>query len=184
MNKKKNTINTGNGKLDNKITKQLTVVSTIGYDVVSSALPKNFFEGLLIKEMELNDEFTMEKLLDLVGQYSLAIEYYLIADPTKAKAYKNRMEYLLTNKDTLLRLRRQNKPEDNEKIQKLNKNSKEFSQTKQYVKLKQEDLKLEDISQQVNTVLNKGSLKEDEKKHVKNLIDEDIEKQNINWKKK
>ena len=64
MNKKKNTISTDNGKLDNKITKQLTVVSTIGYDVVSSALPKNFFEGLLIKEMDLNDEFTMEKLLD------------------------------------------------------------------------------------------------------------------------
>ena len=37
---------------------------------------------------------------------------------------------------------------------------------------------------QVNTVLNKGSLKEDEKKNVKNLIDKDIEKQNISWKKK
>ena len=182
MNKKKTIEST----LTNKKTEQLTVVSTLGYDVVSTTLPKNFFEGLLIKEMDLTDEFTMEKLLDLVGQYSIAIEHYLQSDPMKAKAYKNRMEYLLTNKDTLLRLRRQNlkKSEDNDKIQKLNKSSKEFNQTKQYVKLKQEDIKSLDISKQVNTVLNKGSLKEDEKKNVKLLIDEDIEKQNISWKKK
>ena len=184
MNKKKNNESKiiDNGK-DKKLSSQLTVVSTLGYDVVSTTLPKNFFEGLLIREMELNEEFTMEKLLDLVAQYSLAIEYYLDIEPMKAKAYQNRMEYLLTNKDTLVQLRRQkmNKTEDKDKenIPKINKNSKEFSQTRQYVKFKQEDLKLEDISQQVNTVLNKGILKEDEKKNVKILIDEDIEKQNI-----
>jgi hypothetical protein len=189
MNKKKNNESKiiDNGK-DKKLSSQLTVVSTLGYDVVSTTLPKNFFEGLLIREMELNEEFTMEKLLDLVAQYSLAIEYYLDIEPMKAKAYQNRMEYLLTNKDTLVQLRRQkmNKTEDKDKenIPKINKNSKEFSQTRQYVKFKQEDLKLEDISQQVNTVLNKGILKEDEKKNVKILIDEDIEKQNISWKKK
>ena len=178
---------TQKGKLYAKSKSNLTVVGTLGYDVVSTSLPKNFFEGLLIKEMELNDEFTMEKLLDLVGQYSLAIEYYLQIDPMKAKAYQNRMEYLLTNKDTLVQLNKHNmggKQEENEKAQKLNKNSKEFYQTKQYVKLKQEDLKFEDISQQVSTVLDKGSLKDDEKKNVKKMIDDDIEKQNKSWKKK
>ena len=178
---------TQTGKLFAKSKSNLTVVGTLGYDVVSTSLPKNFFEGLLIKEMELNDEFTMEKLLDLIGQYSLAIEYYLQIDPMKAKAYQNRMEYLLTNKDTLIQLSKHNmggKQEENEKAQKLNKNSKELFKTKQYVKFKQEDLKFEDISQQVSTVLDKGSLKDDEKKNVKKMIDDDIEKQNKSWKKK
>ena len=98
-----------------KSNNQLTVVSTSGYSMVSTTLPKNFFEGLLILEMELNDEFTMEKLLTLVNQYSLAIEFYLEIDPMKAKAYQNRMEYLLTNKDTLVQLQRQKM----KKIQKL-----------------------------------------------------------------
>ena len=146
--------------------KQLTVVSHSGYNMVSTTLPKNFFEGLLIREMELNNEFTMEKLLALVNQYSIAIEFYLESDPMKAKAYQNRMEYLLTTKDTLVQLSRikSGKNDENEKNQKI-KNNKDFNQTKQYVKLKQEDLKYEDISKKVNTVINMGNKKDDEKKN-------------------
>ena len=165
---------------------QLTVVSTTGYSMVSTTLPKNFFEGLLILEMELNDEFTMEKLLTLVNQYSLAIEFYLEIDPMKAKAYQNRMEYLLTNKDTLVQLQRQKmkKNNENEKNPKINRRITQFNKTKTYVKLKQEDLKYEDISKKVNKVLDTGNLKDDEKKNVINLIEEDINKQDISWKNK
>lgn len=172
-------------KYVSKNNNKLTVVGTVGYNVVSTSLPENFFEGLLIKEMELNNEFTKEKLLELVRQYSLAIEYYLQIDPMKAKAYQNRMEYLLTNKDTLIQLNKykSGKVDENEKKEQF-KNKKDFSQTKQYVKLKQEDLKLEDISKQVNTVLDKNNLKEQTKQSVKNLINNDIQKQNENWKEK
>ena len=195
MKKKKNDKNNKNKPKEKKekpqpkyVTKnnsQITVVGTAGYNVVSTTLPNNFFQGLLIKEMELNNEFSMEKLLDLVGQYSLAIEYYLQIDPMKAKAYQNRMEYLLTNKDTLVQLSKikSGKPDENEKKEPV-KNKKVFNETKQYVKLKQEDLKLEDISKQVNTVLDKGNKKEEVKKSVQNLINDDIQKQNENWKEK
>ena len=195
MKKKKNDKNNKNKPKEKKekpqpkyVTKnnsQITVVGTAGYNVVSTTLPNNFFQGLLIKEMELNNEFTMEKLLGLVGQYSLAIEYYLQIDPMKAKAYQNRMEYLLTNKDTLVQLskHKSGKPDENEKKEPV-KNKKVFNETKQYVKLKQEDLKLEDISKQVNTVLDKGNKKEEVKKSVQNLINDDIQKQNENWKEK
>ena len=169
---------------------QLTVVSTTGYNMVSTTLPKNFFEGLLILEMELNDEFTMEKLLTLVNQYSLAIEFYLETDPMKAKAYQNRMEYLLTNKDTLVQLQRQKMRKNNENNNENEKNAKiirrstQFNKTKTYVKLKQEDIKSEDISKKVNKVLDTGNLKDDEKKNVINLIEEDIKKQDVSWKNK
>ena len=173
-----------------KTNNQLTVVSTTGYNMVTTTLPNNFFEGLLILEMELNDEFTMEKLLTLVNQYSLAIEFYLDTDPMKAKAYQNRMEYLLTNKDTLVQLQRQKlrknneNNNENEKKDKIIKRSTQFNKTKAYVKLKQEDIKSEDISKKVNKVLDTGNLKDDEKKNVINLIEDDIKRQDESWKSK
>ena len=184
-NKIQETKNIRNPKYVTKNNSQITVVGTAGYNVVSTSLPQNFFEGLLIKEMELNNEFTMERLLGLVGQYSLAIEFYLQMDPMKAKAYQNRMEYLLTNKDTLIQLSKikSGKVDENEKKEPT-KNKKDFTQTKQYVKLKQEDIKNEDISQKVSTVLDKGISKEEMKKNVQNLINDDIEKQNESWKTK
>ena len=153
--------------------------------MVSTSLSNNFFEGLLIKEMELNNEFTMEKLLGLVAQYSLAIEFYLQIDSMKAKAFQNRLEYLLTNKDTLIQLskHKSGKVDDNEKKEPV-KNKKDFNQTKTYVKLKQEDIKSEDISKKVNTVLNNDNSKEEIKKTVQILISDDIQKQNVKWKEK
>ena len=177
---------TENDKLLSNNNNQLTVVSSQGYEVVSTTLPNNFYEGLLIREMELNNEFTIEKLLDLVSQYSLAIEFYLQIDPLKSKDYQNRMEYLLTNKDTLIQLSKYKigKPdENNEKSQNQKiKNNKEFKQSKHYIKLKQEDINNEDISEKVNSVINKG--KKDENKNVQNLINDDIKKQNESWKEK
>ena len=168
----------------NKVS-QLTVVGHSGYNIVSTSLPSNFFEGLLIMEMELNNEFSMEKLLALVSQYSLAIEFYLQTDPMKAKAYQNRMEYLLTNKDTLVALSRikSGKKDENENEQKIKKN-KDSNKTKQYVKFQQEGLKEEDIFKRVNTVLNQGNTKIEEKKNVKSLINDDIKKQDESWKEK
>ena len=89
-------------------TTNLAFVNKSGYNITSISLPKNFFENLLILEMDLEEEFSTEKLIQLVQQYSNAIEYYTEENPIKAKAYQNRMEYLLTNKDTLMKLKRQN----------------------------------------------------------------------------
>ena len=104
-----------------KSTNQLAVVSNNGYRIASTTLPENFFENLLILEMELEDEFSLEKLIELVKQYSIAIEYYLQFEPNKAKAYQNRMEYLLTNKDTLVKLKKQKVKEKNINDDNINK---------------------------------------------------------------
>ena len=75
--KDENNVNIANN-IDNEKTfslssSQITVVTNTGYKLTSLDLDKNFFENLLILEMELEDEFSMEKLLELVKQYSLAI---------------------------------------------------------------------------------------------------------------
>ena len=82
---------------------QLTIVTVSGYHLVPTKLDQNFFENLLTLEMELEEEFSIQKLSELTKQYSIAIEYYLQVEPLKAKAFQNRMEYLLTNKDTLMK---------------------------------------------------------------------------------
>ena len=57
--------------------------------------------------MELSEEFSIEKLSSLIKLYSQAMEYYLQTDPPKAKDYQGRMEFLLTNKDTLKQLKKE-----------------------------------------------------------------------------
>ena len=55
-------------------------------------------------EIELSEEFDHEKLLNLFQLYLLAIQYYSLNDPPKAKPYKIRMENYFTEKDTLKNL--------------------------------------------------------------------------------
>ena len=108
-----NKTNSNKDKTFSKSTNQLSVVSTTGYRIATEALSENFFENLLILEMELEEEFSLEKIIELIKQYSLAIAYYSQYEPKKSKAYQNRMEYLLTNKDTLVKLTKQNVKNNN-----------------------------------------------------------------------
>ena len=45
--------------------------------------------------------------MELINLYSQAMEYYLQTDPTQSKYYQGRMEYLITDKDTLKKLKKQ-----------------------------------------------------------------------------
>ena len=202
--KDENNVNIENN-IDNEKTfslssSQITVVTNAGYKIASVNLDKNFFENLLILEMELEDEFSMEKLFELVKQYSIAIEYYLQNDHKKAKAYQNRMEYLLTNKDTLMQLKRQNDKKNNinndnnnEKNQKNEKNPKskinkkiksELNSKKGEIKLRQDDINIEDLSQKVNKFLMSNNKAGENEKSGKNIINSDLEKQNENWRER
>ena len=179
---------------------QLTVVTTSGYKLAKVRLDKNFFENLLVLEMDLEDNFSLEKLFELIKQYSIAIEYYLQHDHRKAKAYQNRMEYLLTNKDTLIQLKRQNDKKnninnDNNDNENNNKNNNEkninnnkiksaLNIQKEYVKIRKDDINLEDISKKVTKVLNSSNKKSENNISWKNIINNDLEKQNSNWKEK
>ncbi len=60
-----------------------------------------------VSQRDGKEDFSLDKLIELVKQYSIAIEYYLQKNQKMAKAYQNRMEYLLTNKDILLKLKKQ-----------------------------------------------------------------------------
>ena len=47
--------------------------------------------------------------------YSLGIQYYLENDPIQAKYFQDRMGFLLTNKDILMKLKKQQEKEEKEK---------------------------------------------------------------------
>ena len=150
----------------------LTVVTNFGYKLATMSLSSNFFENLLILEMELDEKFSMDKLFELVKQYSIAIEYYLQMDPKKATAYQNRMEFLLTNKDTLMQLKKQ-KDKKNNKENDANKNNTDNTKEKNKnrndanlrntIKLRQDDIRDEDISKKLDKVLNLNNSKNESK---------------------
>ena len=175
---------------------QITVVTNSGYKIASVDLNKNFFENLLVLEMELEDGFSMEKLFELIKQYSIAIEYYLQNDQSKAKAYQNRMEYLLTNKDTLMQLKRQTDKKNNinaddkeqnikkEKNKINNKIKLELNSKKGEIKLLQDNINIEDLSKKVSKFLISNNKKDENKDQGKNIINLDLEKQNLSWRER
>ena len=171
----------------------LTVVTNFGYKLATMSLSSNFFENLLILEMELDEKFSMDKLFELVKQYSIAIEYYLQMDPKKATAYQNRMEFLLTNKDTLMQLKKQkdkknNKENDANKINTDNTKEKNKNRNdanlRNTIKLRQDDIRDEDISKKLDKVLNLNNSKNESKPSGKNIINNELENQRLNWKEK
>ena len=194
--------NSENDKTFSKSTNQLSVVSTTGYRITTEALSENFFENLLILEMELEEEFSLEKIIELIKQYSLAIAYYSQYEPKKSKAYQNRMEYLLTNKDTLVKLKKQNvknnninsdnndnnninnKIEMNREKKEKNKIKSELNVDKNYVKIQKDEIKYEVLSRKATLVLISNKNKNENKISGKNIIKEDLEKQSLNWKEK
>ena len=89
----------------------LTVMTGKNYNVVDIALPNNFFEQIITNEVELSEGFKYEKLTTLVHLYLNAIQYYSSFDPEKVLAYQNRMEYLLTQRETLKNLCKKNEEE-------------------------------------------------------------------------
>ena len=101
----KSTKKSGHIKLQSSV--QFLPSNINNFDFIQNELPETFYEDLLIKEMELSEEFSIEKLTALIKLYSQAMEYYLQTDPPKAKDYQGRMEFLLTNKDTLRKLKKQ-----------------------------------------------------------------------------
>ncbi len=56
---------------------QLMPTNIDNFDFIINKLPKSFFEDILLNEMELSEEFSIEKLMELISLYSQAREYYL-----------------------------------------------------------------------------------------------------------
>ena len=168
------------------------------FDFITNELPDNFFEEILLNEMELSEDFSIEKLSSLIKLYSQAMEYYLQMDSPKAHDYQGRMEFLLTNKDTLRKLKKQSENisinkksinnnsnlENKDLMIKPNKSSNiNKIEMKKNIEFMTDSLMFDDISDKVTEVIgdinSKGDLQA-----TKNLIDKDLEKQNISWKEK
>ena len=165
------------------------------FDFIQNELPETFYEDLLIKEMELSEEFSIEKLTALIKLYSQAMEYYLQTDPPKAKDYQGRMEFLLTNKDTLRKLKKQsdnltinksvNGSTRSTQIQEKNtlRTNKTLNEMVKNVEYQTDNLVFDDIMNKVSEVIGDNKGKGD-LEATKNLIQKDIEKQNMSWKEK
>ena len=185
------------------------ILGNAGGDYIKTKLPKNFYEDITTGEMSLEYDFSIEKLTKLMDLYSLGIQYFLENNPTQAKAFQDRMGFILTNKDTLFNLKRQQAQEQREKEEKekeeknksgqkeeknnkkeiIAKSAKNLPKTslrkraKTNFMMKSQNIKDEEIQRKVTFVLKNDKIKED-KENVKNIIKEDINKQNLKWKEK
>ena len=148
-------------------------------------LPENFYEKIVLLEMDLSEEFTIDKLTSLIKLYSMAMAKFEKTEPAKAKQYKGRMEHLLTDFDTMKKLKKQSENIGNASLNNnvSNKNTKtEMNKTLEIVKLKTDNVNFDDIQQKINSVLVDNQPLNRES--VKNIINDDIEKQNVSWKDK
>ena len=164
---------------------KLTVMTGKNYDIVDISLPNNFFEQIIINEVELSQEFKYEKLNNLVQLYLNAIQYYSSVQPEKVKAYQNRLEFLLTQKETLKNLCKM-KSESEVKSKSSNQLQRVRGSAKTKFMIQTEGIKKEDIAKKVKIVLNESTnAKEKENKNnIKNILNNEIENQNKKWKEK
>ena len=164
---------------------KLTVMTGKNYDIVDISLPKNFFEQIIINEVELSQEFKYEKLNNLVQLYLNAIQYYSSVQPEKVKAYQNRLEFLLTQKETLKNLCKM-KSESEIKSKSSNQLLRVRGCAKTKFMLQTERIKNEDIAKKVKIVLNENTndKEKENKNNIKNLLNNEFESQSKKWKEK
>ena len=95
--------------------KQTFQLNNAGGDYIKTKLPKDFYEKITLGEMSLEYDFSIEKLTKLTDLYSLGIQYFLENNPAQAKAFQDRMGIILTNKEILAKLKKQQDEEKNVK---------------------------------------------------------------------
>ena len=171
--------------LDSKI----KIINNEGdYEPLEFTLPSNFFEKMTNYEVDLYNDFSMDNLNSLIKLYSTAFQFYLENDPPKAKAYQNRMEYLLINKDTLFSLKKEkninnNLSSSNKQIPNINKI---FKIMQNNYKNRLEEINKIDLIEKTNDLIifDDKERNINNKKNIQNIINDDVEKQNEKWKKK
>ena len=160
------------------------------FEILDNKLPPHFFEKIVTMEMELSEEFNHDKLLSLFQLYLLAIQYYSLNDPPKAKPYKLRMENYFTEKETLKNLNKFNQEKKEGKESKPNYRRSQTAifmpkvreRTKTKLKLESKGLKDAEIRNQVRAVLKDVVyLMKIDKKNLRDIIKDDLQKQRQNW---
>ena len=175
------------------------------FQFVLTELPESFFEEIISTEIDLSEEFSMDKIYHLIKLYSDAIGFYMENDPSQVKYYKGRMELLLTKRDTLVKLKKEsqnidkilkenNNTNNNNIIQNSDKkdlslsnnNSKNLSKSelKKSIEIRTENLEFNDITKQVNKVMGNYNINNSQNKKGIDIINEDLNKQDEKWKEK
>ena len=165
------------------------------FQLASTELPESFFENMVLTEIDLSEDFSMDKFYKLINLYSEAMEFYTIYDPPQVKYYKGRMESLLTKRDTLIKLKKEgqniNKKEDkninmNNNNLSLNNNSNSSylnrSELMNKIDLRKDVLIYEDITKQVNKFMNINN--NNQNSTGIDTIKKDLENQSKKWKEK
>ena len=155
-------------------------------NVMNSKLPNNFFEKLINAEMELEEEFSQDKLTDLFQLYLAAIQYYSTKDLQKVKEYKNRMENHLTEESTLKNLSKINIKKYKDRVKDYyfpsNKQLKVRGRAKTIFKYKSGKISNDEIRKKVKLILEDVLiLMKIDKDNLKNIINKELKKQRNNW---
>ena len=166
------------------------------FKLAITELPESFFENMVLTEIDLSEEFSMDKFYKLINLYSEAIEFYTQYDPPQVKYYKGRMESLLTKRDTLLKLKKEGQNMTKKEENNINMNNNNLSlnnsnsssinlnrsELMNKIDLRKDVLVYEDISKQVNKFMNINN----NTQHSTGIetIKKDLENQKKKWKEK
>ena len=166
---------------------ELTVLNeSYNLNVMNNKLPDNFFEKLINAEMELEEEFSQDKLSDLFQLYLAAIQYYSTKDLQKVKEYKNRMENHLTEESTLKNLSKINIKKYKDKVKDYyfpsNKQLKVRGRAKTIFKYKSGKISNDEIRKKVKLILEDVLiLMKIDKDNMKKIIKKELKKQRNNF---
>ena len=187
--------------------------TTHNFSLAIGELPESFFEKMVLTEIDLSEEFTMDRLYDLIRLYSEAIEYYNRHDPSQVEYFRGRMEFFLTNKDMLKKLKKEsqllnnkykskkenNSDDNNNNIIELNSDNKILnmndikkekiknlnkSELKKNIENRTDNLLFDDISKKINKVMEENNINNQQNKKGIDIITQDLKKQNEKWKEK
>ena len=185
--------------------------SNHNFKLALTELPESFFEKIILIEIDLSEEFSMDKFYELMKLYSDAIEYYMQHDTSQVEYFRGRMEFLLTNRDTLKRLKKESQILNNKYKSKKAKNSDELniigsnsdnkilnmkdikkekiknlnkSELKKNIENRTDNLLFDDISKQMNKVMEENNINNQQNKKGIDIITADLQKQNDKWKEK
>ena len=180
--------------------------ATHNFKLELTELPESFFEQMIMTEIDLSENLSMDKIYDLIRLYSEAIEFYLPNDASQVRYFQGRMELLLTKKDTLKLLKKQSQNMD--KIDEINNNdniigknsdknniianeikenkNKNLDKSKliKEIELRTDNLDFYDISKRVNKVMGDNNINNPQSKKGIDIVTEDLNKQNEKWKEK
>ncbi len=143
---------------------------------ITNNLPDNLFEKIFDAEMKLKINFSMEILQELINYYRIAIEYYKSKNDVIYKRYSTSLNLLSFNPDVLKNISTQNKKG---KIKVLKEERKKFVLNE----IEKIDKNIINNKEVEKIIVLGNEIKEKEKK-VFQLINNDLNEQENNFKKR